>query len=942
MDVLTDILGSLRLTGGVVIDGDAYGAWCLKSQFTEEDRQAFVPGPSNGDIIGYHFVRSGRVRARVGEGPELEAQAGDIILLPRNDTHLFYTELEHDPVDSHDVIQHPRPGEPARIHIEGPGDKTSFYCGFLAVSTENHPLLDSLPSILKLSTSDEARSEWLESSLRLMNEGFISRDMLARMAELFFAEAVRRYMEQMPAAQGGWLAGLKDPAVAKALAIIHSRFAEDLSVEMLAQEAGVSRTVLRERFVELLGEPPMRYCASWRMRVAANMLRDGKQNAANVAYAVGFNSEAAFTRAFKREYGVPPATWRRQIEEEAKERQNRPRGLPEQVVRYAHAKDGTRLAYSVVGDGPPLVKAANWLNHLEHDWKSPVWRHWLHEFTSGHTLIRYDERANGMSDWDTPEISFEAFVDDLECVVDASGVDKFDLLGISQGASVAIAFAVRHPERVRKLLIVGGYAAGWAARGDPEEVARREALITLTEIGWGANNPTYRQIFTNLYIPGGTPDQIDWFNEVQRISASPENAVKLQRALSQIDVRDLLAKVTVPTLVFHVKGDQVVPFAAGEHLAEHIPGAVFVPLQGDNHILLEKERSWQDFVRIAREFLKADPERTLESAALHTGAKDEMRTCAAKDGTKIAYALSGDGFPLVKAPNWITNLETDRSNPSYRHWIAECSRSNRFIRSDMRGFGMSELEPAEFTFDSMVGDMGSVADDLGLETFDVIGVAHGAAIALAYAARNPERVRKLVLVNGFASGWRVRADPEELSWRKSLMEMNQREWSFRRSLLGEMFLSLYFPGADQELIDWHNAHFPEFGPVPRLEAMIELAADIDVRGELGKIRAETLVCHSRKDGNAPLHTGKAVADAIAGSRFVVLDSANHILLGNEPAWPVFVREMHAFLSSIHPPRDFSGKGTGEAGGGTPPSAPRGATSPANAEDELANPGSAER
>jgi pimeloyl-ACP methyl ester carboxylesterase len=366
------------------------------------------------------------------------------------------------------------------------------------------------------------------------------------------------------------------------------------------------------------------------------------------------------------------------------------------------------------------------------------------------------------------------------------------------------------------------------------------------------------------------------------------------RTFAAIDVRDLLSKVTTPTIVFHARGDQAIPFEAGECLAANIPGATFIPLESNNHILLESDKAWAEFSNAARGFLDKGV-KPARAPAVCSFATDEVRKCTGKDGTEIAYAMSGTGFPLVKAPNWITNLETDRSNPSYRHWITELERSNRFIRSDMRGFGMSEIDPDEFTFDSMVGDIGAVVDDLGLETFDLIGVAHGGPIAMAYAARNPERVRKLILVNSFAAGWRVRADPEELAWRNSLMEMNQREWAFRRSVLGEMFLTLYFPGADQEVIDWHNQHFPEFGPVPRLEAMIQLAADIDVRSELKLIRAETLVCHSKQDGNAPLHAGKAVADAIDGARFVELESPNHILLQFEPAWPVLVREMRAFL-----------------------------------------------
>jgi pimeloyl-ACP methyl ester carboxylesterase/AraC-like DNA-binding protein len=893
MDVLTDILGSLRLTGGVVIDAETSGDFCLLSRFRDEDCERFQV--SANELIAYHYVRSGRVFASVDGQPPVSAKAGDVILLPRNDVHLMYSRPGLPPVDSHDLIE-VTPEGPAKIVIDHGGEEVGLYCGFLGVSAEHHPLLDSLPSILKLEGEADTHTEWIETSMRLLNESGNSPELIARLSELFFAEAIRRYMDCLPPNEGGWLGGLKDPAVAKALAVIHSRYAEELDVETLAREAGVSRTVLGERFAQLIGEPPMRYCARWRMRVAANMLRDGKQNAANVAYAVGFNSEAAFTRAFKREYGEPPATWRRKTEELAWERQGRGR-LPEQVVRYCAAKDGTQLAFSVVGEGTPLVKAANWLNHLEHDWKSPVWRHWLHELTRAHALIRYDERANGMSDWDTPEVSFEAFVDDLETVVDAAGLKEFDLLGISQGAGVAIAYAVRHPDKVRRLVLCGGYATGWAVRQEPEEVARREAMITLSETGWGTDNPTYRQLFTNLYIPGASTEQQQWFNEVQRATASPENAVRLMRSFAEIDVRELLPKVTTPTIVFHATGDQAVPFAAGQYFAENIPGAVFVPLTSNNHILLENDAAWPEFVRVTREFLSDEPADDFPAIVQRKAAQDDLRTCTARDGARIAYAVSGDGFPLVKAPNWITNLDTDRSNPSYRHWIEECERASRFVRSDMRGFGQSEPDPRTFTIEAMIEDIGSVVDNLGVEKCDLIGVAHGAPLAMAYAGRNPERVRKLILVNGFAAGWRVRANAEELAWRNSLIEMNRRQWSFRRSMLGEMFLTLYFPGANQELIDWHNRHFPEFGPASRLEAMVEQAADIDVRDELPKIRAETLICHSKKDGNAPLYAGRAVADAIEGSRFVELDGANHILLANEPAWQVFVREFRAFLKS---------------------------------------------
>jgi pimeloyl-ACP methyl ester carboxylesterase len=213
----------------------------------------------------------------------------------------------------------------------------------------------------------------------------------------------------------------------------------------------------------------------------------------------------------------------------------------------------------------------------------------------------------------------------------------------------------------------------------------------------------------------------------------------------------------------------------------------------------------------------------------------------------------------------------------------------------MRGFGLSEWDPREFDFETLVGDLAAVIDAADVERCDLLGISHGGAIAMAYAARHPARVRKLVLVNSFAAGWRVRADPEEVAWRESLLEMNRRQPSFRRSLLGEMFITLYFPSASQALIDWHNELFSTLGPVPNMQRMIEVAAWIDVRDELAKIEAPTLVCHAKSDGNAPVSVGGQVADGIGDARFVELDSANHVLLGDEPAWPAFTREMRAFL-----------------------------------------------
>ena len=603
MDILDEILSSLRLSGGVVIDGEFSGDYCVLAQFTPKHFEPFFPVPQT--LISYHYVRSGRLLIEVDGFSPQELGAGSVAILPRNDPHTLSSRPGLPAALKDDIMWVTEDGV-HRVNVGTEGPKVEIWCGFLATARGNlHPLLDALPPLLTLN-ANHVEAQWLDSSMRFLAEEQPSPEMVARLAELFLGQAIREYVENLPPSSDGWLRGLADPAVSKALSIIHQRYAEDLDVEGLAREAGVSRSVLGERFAELLGEPPMRYCARWRMRIAQNLLRETDENTASIAYAVGFASEAAFNRAFKREFGEPPASWRRRIEEEeaALAAVTSPEPLPPQRVLYCTAKDGTRLAYSQTGDGPPIVKTANWLNHIEYDWDSPLWRHWILEFTRGRSLVRYDERGNGLSDWNTPELSLDAFVDDLASVADTLELPSFDLLAISQGAAVAIAYAVKHPERVRRLVICNGYAQGWAARCDPAEVARREAMLTLTEVGWGSDNAAYRQLFTNHYIPGASPKQMGWFNEMQRISASPENAVKLQRVLSKLDVIEMLADVKTPTLIFHSREDQAVPFSQGEALAGKIPGAAFVPLESRNHILLESEPAWRMFSDVTREYLK--------------------------------------------------------------------------------------------------------------------------------------------------------------------------------------------------------------------------------------------------------------------------------------------------------------------------------------------------
>jgi pimeloyl-ACP methyl ester carboxylesterase len=306
-------------------------------------------------------------------------------------------------------------------------------------------------------------------------------------------------------------------------------------------------------------------------------------------------------------YSSPDSSVRATAASNDPDTEYRPLALIEQEIHFCTTNDGVRIAYATVGKGPPLVKAANWLNHLEFDWHSPIWRHMIQEFAQDHFLVRYDERGNGLSDWKVDNFTFDAFVEDLESVVDSVSLERFPILGISQGGPVAIAYAVRHPDRVSQLILYGSYARGWARRGSSlEEMERRHAQHTLVKLGWGQDNPAFRQFWTTLYIPEATQEQWQWFNDLQRMSASPENATRLLDELGKIDVVDLLTQVKVPTLVLHSRDDAAVPFEEGRLLAASIPGARFVPLEGRNHLLLENEPAWAAFVTEVRRFLKTD------------------------------------------------------------------------------------------------------------------------------------------------------------------------------------------------------------------------------------------------------------------------------------------------------------------------------------------------
>jgi pimeloyl-ACP methyl ester carboxylesterase/DNA-binding CsgD family transcriptional regulator len=278
-----------------------------------------------------------------------------------------------------------------------------------------------------------------------------------------------------------------------------------------------------------------------------------------------------------------------------------------QTIRFCASRDGVRIAFATAGHGPPIVRVNNWFTHLEIDWESPVWRHWIEAFARQRTLVRYDPRGSGLSDRNVTDFSLDAWVADLEAVVDAVGLRRFPLFGLCQGGSVAIAYAARHPERVSRLVLYSAYPHGAYADDAAVKIAKQaQVLAQMIEVGWGREAGAFREVFANLLMPDGGKEQLKWIGELQRRSASAETACRLWNAFHAFDIRAEAGKVSVPTLVFHVRGDAMVPFEAGRQVAAMIPNARFVPLESKNHILLPHEKAWSAFRKELDDFLNAD------------------------------------------------------------------------------------------------------------------------------------------------------------------------------------------------------------------------------------------------------------------------------------------------------------------------------------------------
>ena len=319
-----------------------------------------------------------------------------------------------------------------------------------------------------------------------------------------------------------------------------------------------------------------------------------------------------------------------------------------QKLRFCTAPDGVNLAYATSGNGPPLVRVANWLTHLDLDWGGPIWSHWFREFSRNHTLVRFDLRGSGLSDREVEEQSLDSWVRDLETIVDDAGIDQFPLLGFCQGGAIALSYAVRHPERVSHLILFDSYSQGLLVDGTPPQKKREiEALTELIEVGWGRNTPAFRRIFSDLLMPEASEDERQWLAELQRKTATPAMAALLWQAFHRIDVREVAKQVQVPTLVFHVTGDKIVPFEEGRKLATLCPAARFVPLESENHILLEKDPAWLRFLAEVRSFIGSPeepdtpPEESKETFHELTSREYEVLDLISRglDNTEIAEKL---------------------------------------------------------------------------------------------------------------------------------------------------------------------------------------------------------------------------------------------------------------------------------------------------------------
>lgn len=354
-------------------------------------------------------------------------------------------------------------------------------------------------------------------------------------------------------------------------------------------------------------------------------------------------------------------------------------------IRFCKSFDGVRLAYTRSGSGPAMLEVATWLNHLEHDWKSPVWGPRLAELTAHYTLTRYDGRGCGLSERNVKDLTFDACLHDLEAVVDAAGLKQFILLGCCQGTGLAIAYAARHPDRISHLILYGAFARGRLKRNpSPADIDEANMMLKLVELGWGRDNAAFRQVYTTLFIPESKPDQYRWFSELQRMSTSAENAVSLIRGFDSMDVTEQMPQVRSATLVLHARNDSRVPFAEGHLVASSIPHAEFVPLESRNHILLGQQPAWRQFFIEVGRFVREHP------AATDTNDPEFLELTAREREVLDLIARGLDNTQIAKQLAVRTKTVRNHINSIFAK-LGTPNRAQAIVRARLAGLGSAAL-----------------------------------------------------------------------------------------------------------------------------------------------------------------------------------------------------------------------------------------------------------
>jgi pimeloyl-ACP methyl ester carboxylesterase len=622
----------------------------------------------------------------------------------------------------------------------------------------------------------------------------------------------------------------------------------------------------------------------------------------------GAAMEAAYdecARLVRHEFGVRPsaAVEAAYVRARAGGAQAEP-APPGPALRYARTADGA-VAYATLGEAAEtMVVVPEVWSHIETSLADAHVRRTLERLARRFRLVLLDRRGTGLSERIDVPTTPEAAVEDLLAVIDRVGIDRAWLLGTSLCGAAGIELAVRHPERVQGLVLVGASACGARREGYPWAMdgGAMERWIVELQQGWG--RPTSLEAFAPSVADD--PEVQAWWTRTFLLATTPKGIAALVRTLHGIDVRDRLGAVGVPTLVLHRRGDRIVRPGAAEYLAAAIPGAELRLFDGDDHFLWHGDsaallEAIEDFVERhpAPGPRRADAPRPADRApgAAASSGQPPIEYVRGRDGVRLAWSSAGRGAPLIKAATWLSHLEFDRESPVWEHLVRELGRDRRFIRYDERGCGLSDREVADLSFASWVRDLETVVDAACDGPVAILGISQGAPIAIAFAVAHPERVSRLVLHGGYARGRLVRSrTPEARAEAEAMARLAELGWGSTDPAFRQYFTNQFIPDGTPEQHRWFN-ELERISTTPANAArFMREFADIDVVDLLGQVRCRTLVLHSRDDLRVPVEESRLIAAGIPGARFVEIASRNHLLLEDEPGWPHWLGEVRSFLA----------------------------------------------